>query len=564
MNLGEVLGVAINSKGTLAVLNHPGSATVGPLYGNASTQIFEFDANGKFVREVGKGVYGLGYGHGIRYDKYDNLWIVDKGTHAVTKFNPAGYVTLNLGRRPEGPDEPEYFKGGRGGGPAPVRDRRLLPRTDRRRLGQRRQHLHQRRLHQLAGRQIRQARQLDRSRGASRGREPGQFNTPHNIAIDRQNNVYVADRGNNRIQVFDRDGTYLRVILLNAPYDKTRHPVLGNLPARAAGRNRRLDAVHHADADAVSLRHRRRTRTPLQADPRRQHRRHARGIRSRARAVQLGARHRLPVGEHHLRRRHEQLARPETDPASMRIAAAGVCAVLVSGCASHVITQPSVRGHMEFLAGDAMNGRGSATRDEWIAAAYIGASAAPLGHRAARRRRRVCAERGAVARTQMTRAAGADRGGLRLTHGKEMIVQGLDRAARVGARCRNSSAARRLPPARRLLMPEGAPPEAQRRSRGAAAVLTHRERAASARAGTCRARVPMFLPGAHRRRCRRTAVCSGPVRRGSRSIGLRMRAMTRARRTATVVSIDASGSEVKSRTWNAVGQLRGPRRGARE
>src|SRR4051812_37722328 len=58
MNLGEVLGVAINSKGTLAVLNHPGSATAGPLYGNASTQILEFDAGGKFVREIGKGVYG--------------------------------------------------------------------------------------------------------------------------------------------------------------------------------------------------------------------------------------------------------------------------------------------------------------------------------------------------------------------------------------------------------------------------------------------------------------------------------------------------------------------------
>ena len=56
MNLGEVLGVAINSKGMLAVLNHPGSAAVGPLYGNASTQIFEFDASGKFVREIGKGV----------------------------------------------------------------------------------------------------------------------------------------------------------------------------------------------------------------------------------------------------------------------------------------------------------------------------------------------------------------------------------------------------------------------------------------------------------------------------------------------------------------------------
>jgi len=65
----------------------------------------------------------------------------------------------------------------------------------------------------------------------ARGREPGQFNTPHNIAIDRQNNVYVADRGNRRIQVFDTNGSFVRMIHLNVPYDKKRHPVLGNLPA---------------------------------------------------------------------------------------------------------------------------------------------------------------------------------------------------------------------------------------------------------------------------------------------------------------------------------------------
>ena len=86
------------------------------MYGNASTQLLEFDATGKFVREIGKGVYGLGYAHGIRYDQYDNLWVVDKGTHTVMRFNPAGYVTLNLGRRPEGPDDPEwYYRVGRGG-----------------------------------------------------------------------------------------------------------------------------------------------------------------------------------------------------------------------------------------------------------------------------------------------------------------------------------------------------------------------------------------------------------------------------------------------------------------
>src|SRR5579884_907047 len=111
MNLGEVLSVAVNSKGHLIVVNHPGSANAGPLYGNSSTQLLEFDETGKYLREIGHGVYGLGYAHSARFDKYDNLWIVDKGTHAVMRFNPAGYVTLNLGRRPEGPDEPNYYRG---------------------------------------------------------------------------------------------------------------------------------------------------------------------------------------------------------------------------------------------------------------------------------------------------------------------------------------------------------------------------------------------------------------------------------------------------------------------
>src|SRR5438045_7745518 len=122
MNLGEVLGLAVNSKGHVVVLNHPGSSTSGPLYGNASTQLLEFDQNGKFVREIGKGVYGLGYSHSVRFDKYDNLWVVDKGTNAVVRFNPAGYVTMNLGRRPEGLDDPSesYYRGGRGAPPGHV------------------------------------------------------------------------------------------------------------------------------------------------------------------------------------------------------------------------------------------------------------------------------------------------------------------------------------------------------------------------------------------------------------------------------------------------------------
>src|ERR1700694_201691 len=58
-NLGEVLGVAVNSKDHVVVLNHPGSAGTGPVYGESTTQILEFDEKGNHVREIGRGVYGM-------------------------------------------------------------------------------------------------------------------------------------------------------------------------------------------------------------------------------------------------------------------------------------------------------------------------------------------------------------------------------------------------------------------------------------------------------------------------------------------------------------------------
>jgi hypothetical protein len=61
---------------------------------------------------------------------------------------------------------------------------------------------------------------------------PGSFRNPHNMQVDRNGNVYAADRGNRRIQVFDKDGKFLRFIMLNAPYNKSIHPAMGNMPAR--------------------------------------------------------------------------------------------------------------------------------------------------------------------------------------------------------------------------------------------------------------------------------------------------------------------------------------------
>src|SRR5205814_3132679 len=63
------------------------------------------------------------------------------------------------------------------------------------------------------------------------GDKPGQFNTPHSIAVDAQDNICVADRGNHRIQVFKSDGTFLRQITIDVPAPADARPAIGNRAA---------------------------------------------------------------------------------------------------------------------------------------------------------------------------------------------------------------------------------------------------------------------------------------------------------------------------------------------
>ena len=233
MNLGEVLSVAVNAKGDLVVLNHPGTATTGPLYGNATTQILIFDRSGKFVKEIGQGVYGLGYAHSVRFDRYDNLWVVDKGANSVMKFNPAGYVVMNLGRRPEG-----YDSGGlEHPTPAEARpvDGLFNGPTDIAWDASDNIYISEGYVNNRIAKFDKNGNWIktwgEYGEGGDRAdQNPAHFRNAHNMQIDRQGNVYVADRGNRRIQVFDGDGRFLRYMYLNVPYDKNRHPVLGNMP----------------------------------------------------------------------------------------------------------------------------------------------------------------------------------------------------------------------------------------------------------------------------------------------------------------------------------------------
>lgn len=232
-NLGEVLAVAVNSKGHVVVLNHPGSAGTGPVFGESTTQIMEFDEKGNYVREIGRGVYGLAYAHSVRFDKYDNLWVVDKATMSVMKFDPQGMVLMNLGRRDEGPDEPRYRHAEPP--PTPV-DGYFNGSTDVTWDKDDNIYVSDGYFNSEIAKFDKHGYWLKRWGAPGKGGEhanenPGQFSNPHNIGIDRNENIYVADRGNRRIQVFDTDGNFKKFIFLNVPYDKTRHPVLGNLPA---------------------------------------------------------------------------------------------------------------------------------------------------------------------------------------------------------------------------------------------------------------------------------------------------------------------------------------------
>src|SRR5690348_6343778 len=77
MYLGEVSGVAVNSKGHIFVFQR--GNTSGPAYAAAAAQLLEFGADGKFIREIGHNLYAWSFAHTVRIDKQDNIWVTDKG-----------------------------------------------------------------------------------------------------------------------------------------------------------------------------------------------------------------------------------------------------------------------------------------------------------------------------------------------------------------------------------------------------------------------------------------------------------------------------------------------------
>jgi len=205
--LGEVGGVATNSRGDIFVYTRTGhpTVTIGTArpFAHGGSRLFQFDRSGKFVREIGKDSYGFMFAAEVRVDPNDNLWVVDQMTNMVIKFDRQGRVAMLLGRKAESVPVPARPATGDGSGqPTDLFTRPTDVAWD-------------------AAGNIFVADGLGNARVAKfdkdgkfvkswgkKGTANGEFADVRSIAVDAQGNVYAADGGNKRVQVFDNDGNF--------------------------------------------------------------------------------------------------------------------------------------------------------------------------------------------------------------------------------------------------------------------------------------------------------------------------------------------------------------------
>jgi hypothetical protein len=165
--------------------------------GRSENPVLEFDAAGKLLTSFGSGMFV--FPHGIFVDQQDNVWVADadgkdgKG-HIVVKFSPGGKVLMTLGKPGVAGDTPDTFNRPTGVVVAPNGD-----------------------IYVSDGHGgDSNARIVKFSKDGKyltswgrKGKGPGEFDTLHGIALDSKGRVFVVDRGNNRIQIFDPNGRFL-------------------------------------------------------------------------------------------------------------------------------------------------------------------------------------------------------------------------------------------------------------------------------------------------------------------------------------------------------------------
>lgn len=190
--LGAAAGVGVDSKGNVWVFQRGGRQWNEPLLTDPIKYptVVQFDGkSGKLLQVWAAGTFAMP--HGLTIDGEDNVWLTDVALHQIYKYSPAGKLLLTLGERGVPGTDTMHFN--RPTDIAALPDGSFYVSDGYRNT----------RVMKFA------ADGRFEFQWGKPGTGPGEFNTPHGIAVDRSGHVYVADRENDRVQVFDAKGRFL-------------------------------------------------------------------------------------------------------------------------------------------------------------------------------------------------------------------------------------------------------------------------------------------------------------------------------------------------------------------
>lgn len=177
LTLGAVSAVATDSGNRVYVFHR------------GQKPILVFERDGKFIRSWGDDVIKMA--HGLRIDRENNIWVTDIGNHQVMKFNTDGKLLLTLGKKGEAGEAQDRFDRPTDVAVTPGGDFYVSDGYGNSRVVK----------FTKDGKFIKQ--------WGKKGTGDGEFDLPHAICLDAKGQVYVGDRENNRVQVFDPDGKFI-------------------------------------------------------------------------------------------------------------------------------------------------------------------------------------------------------------------------------------------------------------------------------------------------------------------------------------------------------------------
>lgn len=195
VQLGNPTGIGIDTSQNIIVFHR--ADRTWPYFGSIPDQPIEDKTiiiinkdNGKLISSWGDHLFIMP--HGLTVDHENNIWVTDVGLHQVFKFSHDGKLLLQLGEAKVSGNDSLHFNMPTDIAVAPDGSFYVSDGYGNSRVVK----------FSATGKYL--------FEWGTKGRKENEFNTPHGITLDNEGNVYVADRENNRVQVFDSTGQFIK------------------------------------------------------------------------------------------------------------------------------------------------------------------------------------------------------------------------------------------------------------------------------------------------------------------------------------------------------------------